>query len=224
MNFPSIKVKTSDLIPYANNSRTHSDAQVAQICASIKELGFTNWRYCIENDCYAVTDCGSVLRVCRRQNSKSGNVISKYKTIILKGSFDKDGYKTYRIRVNGVKKHLKAHRLILNAFVGESELQVNHKDGNKKNNSLRNLEWVTAKENNDHAVKTGLWTKKFGINQKIHPSNYVSIYIMIKHLKIKRCDIAKLNNVSRQTIDMIFNKTKEAVHDDGRKFNEVANA
>ena len=42
MNFPTIKVKTADLIPYANNSRTHSDAQVAQICASIKEFGFTN--------------------------------------------------------------------------------------------------------------------------------------------------------------------------------------
>jgi len=42
MNFPTIKVKTADLIPYANNSRTHSDAQVAQISASIKEFGFTN--------------------------------------------------------------------------------------------------------------------------------------------------------------------------------------
>jgi len=32
----------ADLIPYANNARTHSDAQVAQIAASIKEFGFTN--------------------------------------------------------------------------------------------------------------------------------------------------------------------------------------
>jgi len=35
-------VKTSKLVPYARNSRTHSDEQVAQICASIKEFGFTN--------------------------------------------------------------------------------------------------------------------------------------------------------------------------------------
>jgi len=34
--------KVEDLIPYANNSRTHSDAQVAQIAASIKEFGWTN--------------------------------------------------------------------------------------------------------------------------------------------------------------------------------------
>jgi ParB-like chromosome segregation protein Spo0J len=36
------QVKIDKLIPYARNSRTHSDAQVAQIAASIKEFGFTN--------------------------------------------------------------------------------------------------------------------------------------------------------------------------------------
>lgn len=43
MNFPPYKAaKVADLIPYARNSRTHSDAQVAQIAASIREFGFTN--------------------------------------------------------------------------------------------------------------------------------------------------------------------------------------
>ena len=37
-----VQRKVSELIPYANNSRTHSDAQVAQIAASIKEFGWTN--------------------------------------------------------------------------------------------------------------------------------------------------------------------------------------
>lgn len=41
-HFPLIKKKIADLIPYARNSRTHSDDQVAQIAASIKEFGFTN--------------------------------------------------------------------------------------------------------------------------------------------------------------------------------------
>lgn len=41
--FPAYKTASvSDLIPYTRNSRTHSDAQVAQIAASIKEFGFTN--------------------------------------------------------------------------------------------------------------------------------------------------------------------------------------
>lgn len=42
INFPSIKAKVNDLIPYARNSRTHSDDQVTQIASSIKEFGFTN--------------------------------------------------------------------------------------------------------------------------------------------------------------------------------------
>lgn len=42
-NFPSYKIaNVSDLIPYARNARTHSDEQVAQIAASIREFGFTN--------------------------------------------------------------------------------------------------------------------------------------------------------------------------------------
>lgn len=41
-NFPSINKKVKDLIPYARNSRTHSDEQVTQIASSIREFGFTN--------------------------------------------------------------------------------------------------------------------------------------------------------------------------------------
>ena len=41
-DFPPIKAKVNDLIPYARNSRTHSDEQVTQIASSIKEFGFTN--------------------------------------------------------------------------------------------------------------------------------------------------------------------------------------
>lgn len=51
------------------------------------------------------------------------------------------------------------HRLVMEAFVGKSPLQVNHKDGNKLNNRLDNLEYVTARENIQHAVDTGLIKK-----------------------------------------------------------------
>lgn len=40
--FPTINANTADLIPYARNSRTHSEEQIAQIAASIREFGFTN--------------------------------------------------------------------------------------------------------------------------------------------------------------------------------------
>ena len=78
----------------------------------------------------------------------SENVYSQMK---LNGSIDKYGYVTYRITIDGIKKHLKAHRMMLNAWIGERQnLVVNHKDGNKQNNALSNLEWCTVAENNAH--------------------------------------------------------------------------
>ena len=58
--------------------------------------------------------------------------------------------------IGGVKK-FSVHRLVMNEFVGPSELEVNHKDGNKTNNSLTNLEYVTGDENKHHAAITGLY-------------------------------------------------------------------
>lgn len=65
---------------------------------------------------------------------------------------ESNGYKMTSIRIGGIKTTRKVHCLIYEAFMGKSNLLVNHKDGNKSNNRLDNLEYVNAK----HAHETGL--------------------------------------------------------------------
>ena len=67
-------------------------------------------------------------------------------------------YLLYSLKNN--KKYLNRllHRLVAQAFIPnpENKPHVNHKDGNKLNNNIENLEWVTVSENNQHMYDTGL--------------------------------------------------------------------
>lgn len=66
------------------------------------------------------------------------------------------GYMTVNLCKNGKSNTKRVHRLVANAFLGESNLQVDHIDGNKQNNNLSNLEYVTPKENTNRAWRKGL--------------------------------------------------------------------
>lgn len=84
--------------------------------------------------------------------------IKYFPEIIMKPVSDKDGYLSVTFNVDGKAKTFKVHRLVAQAFIPNpnDKPQVNHKDGNKKNNNVDNLEWVTGKENIQHAYKTNL--------------------------------------------------------------------
>ena len=90
--------------------------------------------------------------------NKDGTIFSKFTNKLLKGSPDKHGYCIVCLSHNK-KVHVKSvHRLIAETFIPnpENKPQVNHKDLNKQNNYVGNLEWVTAKENTQHAIKNGV--------------------------------------------------------------------
>lgn len=86
----------------------------------------------------------------------TGEIFSIKRNNFLVGKTDKYGYRVVLLTLESKKVHKTVHRLVAEAFLGFSSLQVNHKDGNKQNNCLENLEYVTAKENTEHAFKLGL--------------------------------------------------------------------
>lgn len=93
---------------------------------------------------YEVNENGEV------RNGKTGYVLKLQPT--------KDEYYSVSLRVNNRPRMCRVHRLVAMAFIPNPENKpiVNHKDGNRINNKVENLEWVTYSENTQHAVDTGL--------------------------------------------------------------------
>lgn len=89
--------------------------------------------------------------------SDMGHVKSSLTGRMLKQCNHSHGYLQLSIRKNGKQKTYRTHTLVLTAFVTKPDGHiVNHKDGNKKNNNLSNLEWVTYGGNLKHAMDSGL--------------------------------------------------------------------
>lgn len=91
--------------------------------------------------------------------SDDGKVYSKIRKKYLKLNYKKNGYVYVSLQVNNIKITKRAHRLVAEAFIQNPDNKpfVNHIDGNKSNNNVKNLEWVTGKENNIHAINIGLF-------------------------------------------------------------------
>ncbi|MGL5957099.1 MAG: HNH endonuclease signature motif containing protein [Phocaeicola sp.] len=97
--------------------------------------------------------------------TENGEIISLTTKKVMKVAEDKDGYQTLSLqREKGGNSRYRVHRIIAATFLTKTfspDLQVNHKDGIKSNNSVSNLEWVTCAENLKHA-------RDLGLNKKIY--------------------------------------------------------
>lgn len=90
----------------------------------------------------------------------------------LKQQEDSKGYMRVRVSINRKKQAIKVHRAVAEAFIPNplKKPQVNHKDGNKHNNRIDNLEWVTNIENARHAIENDLWGNVFAASRKSNES------------------------------------------------------
>lgn len=108
---------------------------------------------------YEVSDLGRVRRAVPGNGTWPGR--------ILKPKRDKDGYLLVSLSIDGQISTEKVHRLVAEAFIGPypTGLQVNHRNGDKTDNRVNNLEYVTAKENNQHAFDLGLNTQRLKMRE-----------------------------------------------------------
>jgi len=88
---------------------------------------------------------------------EDGEVRSRFGRVVRQ-RHDGPGYARVELWQNGSGKKYLVHRLLAEAFIPnpEGKPQVNHIDGDKANNALENLEWVTQSENQLHAYRAGL--------------------------------------------------------------------
>ena len=88
----------------------------------------------------------------------SGDIYSHVSNKYLKQKDHPNGYKEILVVIKQKKFVKYIHRLVAEYFIGDvSDKQINHIDGDKTNNNYRNLEIVTARENQRHAIENGLF-------------------------------------------------------------------
>lgn len=106
---------------------------------------------------YQVSSTGKVKSLARFRLGKNGTLVP-IKEKILANKISKSGYCIVGLYKNGDKKFFSVHRLVATAFIENTYAKetVNHKDGNKENNNVSNLEWSTHKEQMKHAVDNDL--------------------------------------------------------------------
>lgn len=107
---------------------------------------------------YEISNLGRVKALERKKNCNRGYGTIKEHFMKPNNYGTNDYYRVPLTNREHIKKYYLVHRLVAENFIENPKKlpQVNHKDGNKANNVLTNLEWCTASFNLKHAIETGL--------------------------------------------------------------------
>lgn len=130
-----------------------------------------------------VSDDGKIYTLCHKNYEK-----------LLKPSVDRYGYEKVILTKNGIRKTYLVHRLVALAYIPniENKPTVNHKDGNKRNNNVSNLEWMTHKEQKIHEIKNGLCNKNIEALKISNKKRAISIVF-------EENEYSSIREASRQT-------------------------
>lgn len=154
---------------------------------------------------YQVSNLGNVKsfsRVVPRKNGKKRVIKGRELTPTL----HKKGYYYVRLGAKGNQKHFYIHRLVATAFIPNphNKPQVNHINGNKADNNVRNLEWMTAQENITHAFNEGLGACGDRQRQaKLNPEKVKGIKTLLAQNNLSLKEIGNAYGVNYRTIHSI---------------------
>jgi hypothetical protein len=138
---------------------------------TLKDLGIgldtlpnEQWKYVLDTENrYLISNMGRLLTTDWKGSKRPA---------IMKPALDAHGYLRTMIKTNSRTGTVKVHRVVAQAWIPHylNKEQVNHINMIKTDNRVENLEWVSAKENSEHAVKNGKGGFRFEKGEQQHPN------------------------------------------------------
>lgn len=172
------------------NSRKYQKG-VAKIIEQDNDLEEEIWKRISDFPEYSVSSMGRIKYPIRKG-------VAPYKERITFGGKSSDGYKTFKFINNDNTVCMAVHRIVAKEFINnpDGENIVNHKDGNKTNNCVTNLEWCSKSHNTKHAYDNGLISGKrkiyqLDVNNKLI-KEWDSIQDAFTELKLGRTNINRV--------------------------------
>lgn len=158
---------------------------------------------------YEVSNFGNVRSLERIIRNKNGKEL-KVRSRILIPRKHRNGYTLVNLCKNNIIKNCTIHKIVCQSFLGDRPnlIEINHKDGNKKNNILDNLEYVTRSDNSRHAYRLGLkFTKGSKCSAaKLTEEDVIEIRRSYLSREYNQVQLGKKYGVKANTICNIINR------------------
>ncbi len=183
---------------------------VSVLCVSIELQPDMEWRDIPGFEgYYQVSDNGEVRSVKRTVYNSKGFFVTR-ESHVLCPNRQRCGYLKVTLCVENKHYTRLIHQLVGMAFLGYTlnghKLTINHKDGNKRNNSVANLEIVSMTTNRRHAIMLDLWNQRGtkSVKAKLAPHDLVEIRARYVKGGVTQKELAEMFNVSKSTIGRVI--------------------